>query len=436
MVVDTPVTVPVNFAALTDDGDFKTREESVAYNAGGLDLVWNFVTPGGVQTQTAVTPTNTGGSHDWVNVGNGMYNIEIPASGGTINNDTEGCGWFTGFATGILPWVGPVIEFGKANAVNSRLGTDRFETDLREIGGAEQSATDLKDFADDGYNPASHKVNGVVLVDTTTTNSDMRGTDNAATSANLATAQADLDILTGADGATLASTQPNYAPAIAGNAMTLTSGEREAIANEVESEIIDETDSEKVLTAITDKIASVNPSLGDLTLAAIAAQVRTELATELARIDVAISTRLASGSYSAPPSAATVATQVRTELATELARIDAAISSRLASAGYTAPDNSSIATILADLADGGRTDLLIDAIKLQTDKLGAAVPDSIPANGSRPDPIQAIYMLVMHALNRSVSGTTATTKKADGSTTLFTQTLDDATSPTSVTRAS
>ncbi len=71
----------------------------------------------------------------------------------------------------------------------------------------------------------------------------------------------------------------------------LTTGERTAIANEVEAQIIDETDSEKVLTAITNKIAAVNPSLSGLTLAAIASQVRTELATELARIDAAISSR-------------------------------------------------------------------------------------------------------------------------------------------------
>jgi hypothetical protein len=73
-----------------------------------------------------------------------------------------------------------------------------------------------------------------------------------------------------------------------------------AIANEVEAQIIDDTDSEKVLLAITDKIASVNPSLSGLTLSAIAAQVRTELTTELGRIDAAITTRLASASYTAP----------------------------------------------------------------------------------------------------------------------------------------
>lgn len=41
----------------------------------------------------------------------------------------------------------------------------------------------------------------------------MRGTDSAATATALATAQADLDLLTGTDGATLATAQGNYAPA-------------------------------------------------------------------------------------------------------------------------------------------------------------------------------------------------------------------------------
>jgi hypothetical protein len=58
---------------------------------------------------------------------------------------------------------------------------------------------------------------------------------------------------------------------------------------------------------------------------AIALAVRTELATELARIDAATSSRAAPGDV---PAAATVASQVRTELSTELARIDATVSSR------------------------------------------------------------------------------------------------------------
>lgn len=122
MDVDTALSeVPINIMPLTDDTDFKTREESVVYNQAGLDLVWNFVTTAGAMSQTAVTPTDTAGDYDWVNQGNGMYSIEIPASGGaSINNDTEGFGWFTGFATGILPWRGPIIGF-RAAALNNSL---------------------------------------------------------------------------------------------------------------------------------------------------------------------------------------------------------------------------------------------------------------------------------------------------------------------------
>lgn len=120
MIVSTALTeVPVNVMPLVDDGDFKTVEDAVAYNAGGMDLVWNFVTTGGAFTQTAVTPT-TGGAYDWTNQGNGMYSIEIPASGGaSINNNANGYGWFTGVANGILPWRGPVIEFVSANVANT-----------------------------------------------------------------------------------------------------------------------------------------------------------------------------------------------------------------------------------------------------------------------------------------------------------------------------
>jgi hypothetical protein len=48
-------------------------------------------------------------------------------------------------------------------------GTDTLNADVTQIGGVAQSATDLKDFADAGYDPATNKVQGVVLVDTVTT---------------------------------------------------------------------------------------------------------------------------------------------------------------------------------------------------------------------------------------------------------------------------
>src|SRR3990167_8511422 len=112
MLVDTALSeVPVNKYPLIDDTDFKTREVAIAYNAAGMDLVWNFVTSAGAFTQTPVTPT-TAGDYDWTHQGDGMYTIEITATGGaSINNSVKGFGWFSGFATGVLPWSGPVIEF-------------------------------------------------------------------------------------------------------------------------------------------------------------------------------------------------------------------------------------------------------------------------------------------------------------------------------------
>lgn len=69
------------------------------------------------------------------------------------------------------------------------------------------------------------------------------------------------------------------------------------------------------------------------------------------------------------------------------------------------------------------------------DALDAVLADSVPADGSRPSLAQAAYMIVQFLTERAVSGTTVTVKKVDGTTTLMTFTLDDATSPTSITRA-
>ncbi len=128
MDVDTALAeVPVNLLPLIDDTDFKTRETAIAYNQAGMDLVWNFVTSAGAFTQTAVTPTASG-NYDWTHQGDGIYTIEIPASGGaSINNDTEGYGWFSGICTGVLPWRGPVIGF-RAAGLNDLLCDSAYST--------------------------------------------------------------------------------------------------------------------------------------------------------------------------------------------------------------------------------------------------------------------------------------------------------------------
>jgi len=134
---------PVNIMPLIDDTDFKSIEAAVVYNQAGMALIWHFVTTAGVMTETAVTPT-TAGVHDWTDQGtSGLYALEIPASAGTINNDTEGFGWFTGVATGILPWRGPIIGF-RAAALNNALidGGDELDVNVTKVADTSQTAND------------------------------------------------------------------------------------------------------------------------------------------------------------------------------------------------------------------------------------------------------------------------------------------------------
>ena len=135
--------VPVNKAPLVDATDGKTIEEAIAYNEGGMDLNWNFVTTAGAQTQTNVVPT-TGGVHDWLHAGNGMYTIEIPASAGTINNDTEGFGWFSGVTSACLPFISPVYGFRAAEINNALIdGGDFLDVNVERVGDVGQTGNDI-----------------------------------------------------------------------------------------------------------------------------------------------------------------------------------------------------------------------------------------------------------------------------------------------------
>jgi len=67
--------------------------------------------------------------------------------------------------------------------------------------------------------------------------------------------------------------------------------------------------------------------------------------------------------------------------------------------------------------------------------LDSAVADSVPADGSRPSVRQALLMITRMLMEASVVGTTLTVTKEDGTTSSMTFTLNDATNPTSITRA-
>ena len=92
--------------------------------------------------------------------------------------------------------------------------------------------------------------------------------------------------------------------------------------------------------------SSHTDTLGDLVLHVTATGADpTDLACQVVAgsLDADVSSRLASASYSAPPSAAAI----RAEIDANSTKLDATVSSRLATAGYTAPDNAGVAAIQA-----------------------------------------------------------------------------------------
>lgn len=79
----------------------------------------------------------------------------------------------------------------------------------------------------------------------------------------------------------------------------------------------------------------------------IATAVRTELTTELSRIDVATSTRLAAASYTAPDNSSIAAIKSKTDNLPVDPASNTQVNTRLAAASYTAPNNADISAIKA-----------------------------------------------------------------------------------------
>jgi hypothetical protein len=69
------------------------------------------------------------------------------------------------------------------------------------------------------------------------------------------------------------------------------------------------------------------------------------------------------------------------------------------------------------------------------DILTTALTEAYAADGAAPTLTQAVMLILQHLSESSISSITKTVKKLDGSTSAATFTLDDATTPTSITRA-
>ena len=100
-------------------------------------------------------------------------------------------------------------------------------------------------------------------------------------------------------------------------------------------------------------------------------------------------------------------------------------------------DTAEIGTGGAGLDDlGGMSSAMKAEINTEVDTaFTTQMPDSVAAHEAIPTREQALYMIVQILSEMAVSSTTMTVKKVDGSTSLMTFTLSDATNPTSITRA-
>jgi len=155
--------VDVIVGPFIDDGDGKTAETGLTITQAEVRLSKN----GGNMAQKNEA---TALAHDEL----GYYDCNLNAT----DTNTLGRLQLMIHEAGALPVYHEYIVVS-TNTYETICGTDKFEVDLIQMVGVAQSATDLKDFADAGYDPATDKVTGVklcdqtTLVDTTTTNTDL-----------------------------------------------------------------------------------------------------------------------------------------------------------------------------------------------------------------------------------------------------------------------
>lgn len=132
-----------------------TPETAFDHATAGIDLKYRREGAANVDITeaalAALTTVHTDGGVE--QIGNGYFRLDLPdaavaagASGVLVH----------GVATGVV-------------IIGCYINLDPIPVDVRELAGDGQSLTDLKDFADAGYDPATNKVQGVVLTDTLTT---------------------------------------------------------------------------------------------------------------------------------------------------------------------------------------------------------------------------------------------------------------------------
>jgi hypothetical protein len=194
--------------------------------------------------------------------------------GGSVASVTGAVGSVTGNVGGnVTGSVGSVVSGVTVSTNNDKTGyslTQAFPANFQSL----------------AINASGH-LSRVTLVDTTTTNTDMRGTDGAALATHWTSTRAGY-----LDSVLIAASSNRTVQVTGSNHVAADIHELQPAVIEAQHFALGAIDANAVAADAASEIATA---------------VRTNLATELARINVAIDTRLAATDYTAPPSATTIA---------------------------------------------------------------------------------------------------------------------------------
>lgn len=369
----------------------------------------------------------------------------------------------TSLPNAVAEAVGGLYTRGTGAGQINQAANGMIDTNPVRLNNVSQSLLDLKDLADDGYDPATNKVQGVVLVDTLTAytgNTPQTGDVFPLASTEIADIKAKTDQLTFTTANKVDSTiqiASDFAQAAADKVWsTATRALTDKAGFSLSTAGI-----QAIWDALTSALATVG-SIGKLlvdninaTISSRASQASADIIdnfvdTEIADIQSRLPATLVGGRMDSNVQA--MANDVITAAAVADNAIDAgAIAANAITSAKIATDAIGAAQIAADAI--GSSELAATAItEIQTglSTLTAAqinaevvdaltvdlIADSYAADGAQPTIAQALLLIQQFLTEKSVSGTTVTVKKPNGSTAAFTLTLDSATAPTSITRAS
>lgn len=307
---------------------------------------------------------------------------------------------------------------------------------VTQLGGDTQSLTDLKDFADAGYDPSTNKVAGVVLVDTLTTytgNTPQTGDSYAIVNNGThgsSALKAILDII--------AADTTTDIPSLIATLQAFVDTEVSAIKAKTDNLPDDPADQSAVEAAITTATSTLATASS---LATVAGYIDTEITAIKAKTDnlpsdPADASDIASSFSTVNSTLATISGYLDTEIAaikTKTDNLPASFPANFSNLGINASGHIS-RVVLVDTTTTNSD--LISAATIASTIFTTQMTESYSADGVAPTLAQALFLIQQAFTEFVITGTGISVKKLDGVTEAASYTMDSATSPTQRIRTS